>query len=43
MRGVQRTLAESMEKVKCGMARAEDEGALTHEQARERLGKWLKH
>ena len=32
-----------MEKVKRGIARAESEGALDHEQAKERLSQWLKH
>lgn len=30
-----------LEKVKRGLARAEAEGALSHEQARARLAKWL--
>lgn len=30
-----------LEKVKRGLARAETEGAIGHEEARARLGKWL--
>lgn len=30
-----------LEKVKRGLERAETEGAVTHEDARARLGKWL--
>lgn len=32
-----------LEKIKRGVERAETEGTLTHEQAKERLSKWLNH
>lgn len=30
-----------LEKVKCGLERADTEGAIPHEDAKARLGKWL--
>lgn len=32
-----------LEKIERGQARAEDEGTLSHDQAKQRLGKWLNH
>lgn len=32
-----------LEKVQCGLERADAEGAVSHEDVRKRLGKWLAH
>ena len=32
-----------LEKVQCGLERADAEGAVSHEDVRKRLGKWLTH